>query len=141
MQHCSSVATLNDGQLLAQHVIADAGEAAISREMVGRDLDVLTTRTESPVRDNDAVPALGVTDLRAGACEPISFRVQPGEVLGIGGRVGCGSDAWNAAAPAHPRARRAGRGSRPGCALVEPSSGDHAMRAADWRQRGGCRAG
>jgi len=92
MEHCDRVGILKDGRLSGEHLIKETDEASISKEMVGRELGILSVRGPSDTAESDAAPTLEVVNLKADGCEPISFAVRPGEVLGIGGLVGCGAD-------------------------------------------------
>lgn len=91
MEHCSKVAILKDGGLVEEKTTAETDEAAISRAMVGRDLGILAVRQASGPAEVGVSPTLEVVDLEAAGCSPISFEVRAGEILGIGGLVGCGA--------------------------------------------------
>lgn len=92
VEHCSSVAILKDGRLVTESLVAEIDEASISKAMVGRDLGVLTVRDVAEATVADTAPTLEVLNLEAEGCDPVSFSVRPGEILGIGGLVGCGAD-------------------------------------------------
>lgn len=91
VEHCNKVAIVKDGRLVSELAVADTDEASIARSMVGRDIGVLATRSSTTPHE-DVAPTLEVTGLEADGCAPISFDVRPGEILGIGGLVGCGAD-------------------------------------------------
>lgn len=92
IQHCTKVAVLKDGRFVQENPIADVDEAAISRSMVGRDLGILASREGTDRTFTDREPTLQVEELDVEGCAPLSFNVHPGEILGIGGLVGCGAD-------------------------------------------------
>nr|WP_237465777.1 sugar ABC transporter ATP-binding protein [Leucobacter luti] len=92
IEHCNKIAILKDGAFVTETMVSDTDEAEISRSMVGRDLGVLAVREADPDRGDRGLPVLDVVELTADGCSPMSFSVCPGEVLGIGGLVGCGAD-------------------------------------------------
>lgn len=93
MAHCTRVAILKDGVLVAQQVVAETDAGRISHAMVGRDLGVLAIREGRSQDEPLPEPAFVVRDLTAAGCEPLDLDVWPGEIVGIGGLVGCGADA------------------------------------------------
>lgn len=80
------IAVLRDGRLVDLAPAADASVASITRKMVGRNLSEMFPpkegRTESTVLTVQGMVTDHVTD--------ISFGLQAGEVLGIGGLMGAG---------------------------------------------------
>ncbi|WP_449279075.1 sugar ABC transporter ATP-binding protein [Leucobacter sp. GX24907] len=92
VEHCNRVAILKDGAFVREALVTETDEAAISRSMVGRDLEVLAVREARADNAEEAAAALSVVNLQADGCSSISFSVRAGEVLGIGGLVGCGAD-------------------------------------------------
>jgi ribose transport system ATP-binding protein len=93
INHCNRVAILKDGALVGQHLVADTDVSKIARAMVGRALGVLSVRGASDERLRTADPVLEVKGLRARGCQPFDLTIHAGEMVGIGGLVGCGSDA------------------------------------------------
>ena len=93
INHCNRVAILKDGALVGQQLVADTDVNKIARAMVGRALGVLSVRGASDDRLSRAEPVLEVKGLRARGCQPFDLTVHAGEIVGIGGLVGCGSDA------------------------------------------------
>ena len=93
IDHCNRVAILKDGALVSQQLVADTDANKISRAMVGRALGVLSVRGASDDRLDGAEPVLEVKGLQARGCQPLDLTVHAGEIVGIGGLVGCGSDA------------------------------------------------
>lgn len=91
--YCNKVAILKDGTLVGEYLVKDTDEAAISHRMVGRDLGVLAARSAPHEGIEENTPTLEVTELKADGCAPLDLKVRPGEILGIGGLVGCGADA------------------------------------------------
>ncbi|MFV0435425.1 MAG: sugar ABC transporter ATP-binding protein [Leucobacter sp.] len=93
IEHCNQVAILKDGQLVEQLAVSETSETGIAQSMVGRELDILASRDSAMQHPEDGGPLLHVENLNAGSgSEPLSLTVYPGEVIGIGGLVGCGSD-------------------------------------------------
>jgi ribose transport system ATP-binding protein len=91
--HCTRVAILKDGALVGDQAVADIDANGIARAMVGRDLGVLSVWEGDEARLQDAAPVLEVRGLRAQGCQPFDLIIRAGEIVGIGGIVGCGSDA------------------------------------------------
>jgi ABC-type sugar transport system ATPase subunit len=89
---CDRVTVLKDGQLVATLPVADVDEARLTTLMVGRATVEHLYRADSAARTGGA-PLLEVQGLtRQGAYRDVSFAVHRGEILGIGGLVGCGAD-------------------------------------------------
>jgi len=93
VQHCDRVAVLKDGRLVSEMPVAETDERSISSAMVGRELVDQLTRPTGSAEAAGREPVLEVVDLQADGCAALSFTVHAGEVLGIGGLVGCGADA------------------------------------------------
>lgn len=89
---CDRVTVLRDGQLVATLPTADADDRTLTSLMVGRDIQATLYRSDETPRTGDrpvlAVDGLGLPD----SYRDVSFEVRAGEILGIGGLVGCGSD-------------------------------------------------
>ncbi len=87
------VTVIRDGRAVATEPVAEVDEAAITRLMVGRDLDDYFHREVARDRvDLAAPPVLEVRDLAAGkGLNGVSFDVRPGEIVGLAGLVGSGN--------------------------------------------------
>ena len=92
---CDRVSVLKDGQLVGTWDIGEMSIERLSHAMVGRDLDLHAVRSDGRERHPDlatAQPILAVSNLsKEGSFTDVSFDVSPGEIVGIGGIVGCGS--------------------------------------------------
>lgn len=85
-----TITVFRDGKLARSAPRADWTKATMVRAMVGHEV-VEYRRVERKPRPAGSAPLLvakGVT--LPGACEDVSFSLQPGEILGIGGLVGSG---------------------------------------------------
>ena len=80
------VLVLRNGELVADLAPADATEARLIREMVGRELE--QQATEPAVRGAEAV--LEVSGLTAAGLGPIDLRAGAGEIVGVAGLMGSG---------------------------------------------------
>lgn len=81
------VTVLRDGRKVGTLAVADAGEDAVVRMMVGRDISERFPKTPVPI----GAPVLTVRDLCAGGLlHGINFTLHAGEVLGIFGLRGAG---------------------------------------------------
>ena len=101
---CDRVTVLRDGQLAGQMPIAEATPERIVRLMVGRPLGDLFRPQEAELRlqamaDQPPRPILEVRglgrtgtvqDAAAIVLEDVSFRLRPGEIVGLAGLVGSG---------------------------------------------------
>jgi ABC-type sugar transport system ATPase subunit len=91
---CDRVSVLKDGQLVGTWDIGEMSIERLSHAMVGRDLDLHAARSDQRelYSDRAAQPILAVSNLsKEGSFTDITFDVSPGEIVGIGGIVGCGS--------------------------------------------------
>lgn len=90
---CDRVSVLRDGQLITTIPIAEATPERLSTLMVGREI-LSDMYPEIPSTSGAAIePLFTATALSvAGEFADINLEVGRGEVLGIGGLVGCGSD-------------------------------------------------
>jgi ABC-type sugar transport system ATPase subunit len=93
IDHCNRVAILKDGTLVGEQVVAETNAEKIARAMVGRALGVLSVRAGNGHAGQEPEPVLEVVGLRARGCQPLDLTIRAGEIVGIGGLVGCGSDA------------------------------------------------
>lgn len=90
VEHCSHVTVLKDGDVVSTRATADTTEADIAHAMVGRALDDVTPQEGEPTAGEVVVV---VDRLVAPGCEEFSLDLRAGEIVGIGGLVGCGADA------------------------------------------------
>lgn len=86
------VSVLRDGRLVADGLsMREAGPADIARHMLGKQWDSRTPAgVPSRVQRSASPPAAVVSGLRTGHLNEITFRIEPGEVLGIIGLPGSG---------------------------------------------------
>ncbi|MFY0409760.1 sugar ABC transporter ATP-binding protein [Solicola sp. PLA-1-18] len=88
VRHCTDVTVLKDGDLVRSQRVAETSEEEIAHAMVGRALeDVLHEGTR---RSGEVV--LAVDELQVPGCDAFSLDLRAGEIVGIGGLVGCGAD-------------------------------------------------
>lgn len=81
------ITVLRDGQSVATSLAADADEAWVVQQMVGRSVDALYSRTE--VTPGEV--ALSVKHVsKAGLIDGVSFELRRGEIVGLAGLVGAG---------------------------------------------------
>lgn len=90
VEHCSHVTVLKDGDVVSTQPIAGTSEDAIAHAMVGRALDDVAPHISE---DHAGDVVLTVEDLEPPGCEPFSLELRAGEIVGVGGLVGCGADA------------------------------------------------
>ena len=89
---CDRVSVLRDGQLVTTLPIAEASAERLSTLMVGRPVSDLYP--EPPLVQNRQGPLFEAHRLTiAGEFRDVSFDVARGEILGVGGLIGCGSAA------------------------------------------------
>lgn len=89
VEHCSDVTILKDGDVVETRPTSATTEAQIAHAMVGRALDHAIDLEDRPAPGE---VVLSVERLRAPGCEEFSLDVRAGEIVGIGGLVGCGAD-------------------------------------------------
>jgi ribose transport system ATP-binding protein len=96
------VTVLRDGRLVRSSDIGDASPESIVRDMLGRDLEL----HHSPdVSARKGPPLLQVDNLSTGDQGPLSFTVDPGEIVGLVGLRGAGHEAIGRTIfGAHPQA-------------------------------------
>jgi len=86
---CRTATVLRDGHQIADVDLSTTGSDELIRHMVGREVDLLTSRT--PVAEADLGPVvLETRDLRGPGVHGLSVSVRAGEVVGVGGLVGAG---------------------------------------------------
>jgi ribose transport system ATP-binding protein len=92
-QICDRVTVMKDGRVIKTMNPADTSEDELSVLMVGRSIKATMFRDDAEARTGGEpvleVSALGVP----GRFSDVSFTLHRGEVLGIGGLIGCGSEA------------------------------------------------
>jgi ribose transport system ATP-binding protein len=89
---CDRMYVLKDGRVSANVRSADVSESAIHELMVGRKRDAEFYKETRQLRVGDrSDTAVAVRGLSVeGELDDISFDVHPGEIVGVGGVVGCG---------------------------------------------------
>jgi ABC-type sugar transport system ATPase subunit len=117
---CDRVTVLRDGRFVATSNTRDLDEPALVEQMIGRRLDAVGVRGGEGTAEAAAVeqlaggtpttkpgrPLLEVRGLRSSRVRDVSFNVRAGEILGVGGLVGCGrSELLNAIFGLDPTAR------------------------------------
>lgn len=89
IQHCTHVTILKDGDVVTTYETAGITEDKIAHSMVGRDLSD-DIGHEHNVKAGKVI--LSADRLKAVGCEEFSLELRAGEIVGIGGLVGCGAD-------------------------------------------------
>lgn len=88
---CDRVSVLRDGKLITKLLVKETTPNLIISSMVGRDISNVNYRSE----DNGSIgePMLEVKDLsKKGSFSDINLSVRKGEIVGVAGIGGCGSD-------------------------------------------------
>jgi ABC-type sugar transport system ATPase subunit len=89
---CDRVTVMKDGRLVRTLDAKQASEDQLSTLMVGRTVKEQMFRADTEARTSGD-PLLQVSGLGvAGKFEDVSFTLHRGEVLGLGGLIGCGSE-------------------------------------------------
>jgi ABC-type sugar transport system ATPase subunit len=89
---CDRVTVMKDGRLVRTMDAQETTEDQLSTMMVGRDVRGRMYRDDSEARTSGDI-VLEVTDLEvAGKFSGVSFALHQGEIVGIGGLIGCGSE-------------------------------------------------
>lgn len=90
---CDRLYVMKDGQLVAEMAKGDFATSRIHQAMVGRERDeeYYKEGTQREIVDDDPV-VLSVERLSGGHVEDVSFELRQGEILGLGGLVGCGKE-------------------------------------------------
>jgi ABC-type sugar transport system ATPase subunit len=87
---CDRVSVLRDGKFIATSDVKSIDEAGLVEQMIGRRLDHGVKRTP-PALEPSRGAMLEVRNISSpGRLSDVSLSVAPGEILGIGGLVGCG---------------------------------------------------
>lgn len=90
---CDRIYVFKDGQSVGQVSGEDISEANLHRMMVGRARDdEYYKEKRQQVINGSAKVTLSVADLRGQEVEGVSFDLRAGEILGLGGLVGCGKE-------------------------------------------------
>lgn len=85
------VTVLRDGTWVATSDIASLNQEALIQHMVGRDITPKPGSGTAPDESKNRPPILEIKNLsREGVFQKISFKIQPGEILGMSGLVGAG---------------------------------------------------
>jgi ABC-type sugar transport system ATPase subunit len=85
------VTVLRDGTWVATSDIASLNQEALIQHMVGRDITSKPGSGTAPDESKNRPPILEIKNLsREGVFQKISFKIQPGEILGMSGLVGAG---------------------------------------------------
>jgi ABC-type sugar transport system ATPase subunit len=90
INYCTDVAILKDGAVVSTQPTSDITEQGIAHAMVGRALEAEINKVDHETRAGDVV--LEVDRLQAPGCVEFSLDLRAGEIVGIGGLVGCGAD-------------------------------------------------
>jgi ribose transport system ATP-binding protein len=133
LEHCDRLYVFKDGENVAEVTKPEMTEQRLHELMVGRKRSASyykEERQQSAQFDNEAVqPILQVEGISGEGVQDVSFSLCPGEVLGIGGLLGCGKEAiGRAVAGARPYAR-SGKVRVGGQALPDRSRGRAAISA------------
>src|SRR3990170_5299272 len=89
---CDRVTVFRDGRLITTLQTSEVDERQLASLMVGRDYQSSLYRNDSRANRSDQTVLSGVGLTIPGEFENVSLKVARGEVLGIGGLIGCGSD-------------------------------------------------
>jgi len=89
---CDRVTVLKDGRLVTTRDAAATSERELTTLMVGRETAEHLYRSDRVAHTGGDVVLRVERLTRPGAYRDVSFAVRRGEILGIGGLVGCGSD-------------------------------------------------
>jgi ribose transport system ATP-binding protein len=84
------LSVLRNGELVGVHAVADVSDEQLIREMVGRPLT--TFYPEIRAQPGRVALRLAAVDTPDARLKGISLEVRAGEVVGIGGLVGCGKE-------------------------------------------------
>jgi ABC-type sugar transport system ATPase subunit len=92
MELCDRVTVFRDGRLIETLPTSEVDERKLASLMVGRDYQASLYREDSAAHPSGGT-VLAVDDLTIpGLFENVSLEVGRGEIVGIGGLIGCGSD-------------------------------------------------
>jgi ABC-type sugar transport system ATPase subunit len=82
------ITILRDGSVVAQYPAGQVSDERLIRDMVGRSLETFYPAVQSQAGDV-ALALVGVSD-KNGRISDVTLNVRYGEIVGIGGLVGCG---------------------------------------------------
>lgn len=85
-----SITIMRSGQNVYSGPMATLTEDEFTHYMTGRDFDNVDDKQAEGRIQYNAVPALELSDLSGPGFAHVSFKVQPGEILGITGQLGSG---------------------------------------------------
>lgn len=85
--NCDRVTVMRDGQHIRTDKVADLTQADVVNAMVGRKLDTLYPPKMTGERGAEILRVQGLSDKRY---RDVSFAVNKGEILGLGGLIGAG---------------------------------------------------
>jgi ribose transport system ATP-binding protein len=86
-----AVTVLRDGRVTLSQMTPELSGRELVGAILGKELAAEERSTPRPIDENDAEPVLEVADLESpGKIHDISFKVMPGEVVGIAGLLGSG---------------------------------------------------
>lgn len=91
IRYCTDVTILKDGTVVESRRIADVTEGQIAHAMVGRALEEEILHQEQATSAFGPV-ALSIEHLKSDGCDDFNLDLHAGEIVGIGGLVGCGAD-------------------------------------------------
>ena len=88
---CSSLTVLRNGVAVGTHVVGDMTDEDVIELMIGRSIDAVFPHRRPPGEMAVAsAPALTVNNFAVEGAGPISFSIQPGEIVGVGALQGMG---------------------------------------------------
>ena len=85
---CDRVTVLRDGEVVGNHLIADITHDDLVKEMVNRDMEMLTINRLSKPQDEEVLQVKELKHLPM--VKDVSFSLRRGEILGFYGLVGAG---------------------------------------------------
>lgn len=89
-QICDSITVLKNGENKGTYSVDELNQNKLVRLMVGSDIQ-MEDHAKKSVSNEDKIPAIELKNARSGRrVNDISFRVYPGEILGIAGLLGSG---------------------------------------------------
>lgn len=89
---CDRVTVLRDGRKILTEKVSDVNLARLIEAMIGKKMASGTVYETKYDIDRSAAPKLEIEDLDLGGQQKVSFKLWPGEVLGLAGLMGAGQD-------------------------------------------------